>query len=208
MEKEVQIVDYDPIWAKQYKEEAAKLKKLLGENFVGCYHIGGTVLKGSKTQPIIDIMLVVKKLDENLLVRDEMNAGVRIHMFEEKNVEDITRFYAVSSYLACHEEERKKYDSVKQQLAEQYKYDCESYEKEKKVYIGSLEERAISWQMNQNKLGTYMAMGMSLGLAGGCAVGYIFGGMLWGMIAGTLAGLALGILIGHKKVESSCTTAE
>lgn len=223
MERTVKIVAYDPQWAKQYKEESAKVKKILGDNYSGCYHIGSTVIKGAKAQPIIDILVIVKKAftvdgkipqfeeagyeyrgeqedsSYRFFVKEASVPHVHLYVFEEKQAQDIARFYSVSSYLASHETERKEFEMLKERLAEQYANVPESYEEEKQSHIAALEEKALEWQLKQNKLGSYMAMGMSMGLASGCAIGYIFGQMLWGMVIGVVAGLMLGTIVGRQK---------
>ena len=85
-------------------------------------------------------------------------------------------------------------------LAEQYCDNYEAYCKEKRTCIDELEEKAIKWQLKQEKLGNYMAMGMCVGVATGCALGVIFSQMTLGICVGMLVGLFLGLLVGRKKV--------
>lgn len=224
MVKEVRIVEYDPNWKKRYKEEAGRIKAILGDNFAGAYHIGSTVMKGVKAQPIIDILVVVKKAhladdkisefteagyefkgeygieNRRFYVKGGNNPTCHMHMFAEKAPKDIARFFAVSNYIATREEERKKYERFKVDLAAKYADDYASYSKKKKEYIDSIEEKAMEWQLAQSRIGSYMAMGMSLGLATGCAVGYVLSNMVLGMVIGVVAGMILGTVIGRKKV--------
>ena len=62
MARKIEVVDYRPEWAVMFKEEAKKIKKILGKNCIGIYHIGSTAVKGLPAKPIIDIMPVVKDL--------------------------------------------------------------------------------------------------------------------------------------------------
>ena len=110
-----------------------------------------------------------------------------------KEIHDV--YYPESADILLEE-----YERLKINLAEQFPEDYESYWKGKKEYIDELEEKAVEWQLNQSKMGSYMAMGMSLGLATGCAVGYVLSEMILGMIIGVPIGLCLGILVGRKKV--------
>ena len=224
MARKVKVVDYDPNWKKQYKEEENKIKAILGDNCAGLYHIGSTVIKGMKAEPVIDILVVVKKMHmADGKIQEFLDAGYEykgeygvegrrfyvkggeqptchIHMFEEKCPKDITRFFSVSNYLATHEEERKEFEALKVRLAQEHAEDYDAYCKGKKEYIDSLEEKAVEWQLNQSKLGSYMAMGMSLGLATGCAVGYVLSEMILGMCIGIPVGLLFGMVVGRKKV--------
>ena len=60
MARKIEVIDYRPEWAAMFKEEAKKIKKILGKNCIGIYHIGSTSVKGMAAKPIIDIMPVVK----------------------------------------------------------------------------------------------------------------------------------------------------
>lgn len=224
MARKVNLVDYDPNWKKQYKEEESKIKAILGDNNGGIYHIGSTVIKGMKAEPVIDILVVVKKMHmadgkiqefldagyeykgeygvegRRFYVKGGENPTCHIHMFEEKRPKDITRFFAVSNYLATREEERKEFEALKVRLAQEHVEDYDAYCKGKKEYIDALEEKAIEWQLNQSRLGSYMAMGMSLGLATGCAVGYVLSEMVLGMCIGIPVGLLFGMIVGRRKV--------
>ena len=60
MARKIEVVDYHPEWDTMFKVESKKIKKILGKNCVGVYHIGSTSVKGLPTIPIIDIMPIVK----------------------------------------------------------------------------------------------------------------------------------------------------
>ena len=62
MARKIEVVDYRPEWETMFKEESKKIKKILGKNCVGVYHIGSTSVKGLPAKPIIDIMPVVKDI--------------------------------------------------------------------------------------------------------------------------------------------------
>ena len=62
MARKIEVVDYRPEWETMFKEESRKIKKILGKNCAGIYHIGSTSVKNMPAKPIIDIMPVVKDL--------------------------------------------------------------------------------------------------------------------------------------------------
>ncbi|HJB45607.1 MAG TPA: GrpB family protein [Candidatus Mediterraneibacter surreyensis] len=62
MARKIEVTDYRPEWESMFKEEAKKIKKILGKNCIGIYHIGSTSVKNMASKPIIDIMPVVKDL--------------------------------------------------------------------------------------------------------------------------------------------------
>ena len=56
MARKIEVTDYRPEWESMFKEEAKKIKKILGKNCIGIYHIGSTSVKNMASKPIIDIM--------------------------------------------------------------------------------------------------------------------------------------------------------
>lgn len=224
MARKVRVVDYDPNWKKQYKEEESKIKAILGDNCVGIYHIGSTAVKDMKAEPIIDVMAVVKKLHladgklkefmdagyeyegengipgQRVYVKGGDDPNCQIHIFEEKNATEIARHFAIPNYLQTHVEECRAYGKRKKELSEKYPDNYEAYVEERKEYLDELEKKAMDWNIRQSKLGSYMAMGMSMGLVVGCAVGYALSHMVAGMCIGTVIGMCLGTVIGRMKV--------
>lgn len=63
MQQHITIAEYNPEWPGIFKYESEKIRKILGDNCVGIYHIGSTSVPGLAAKPIIDIMPVVKSLD-------------------------------------------------------------------------------------------------------------------------------------------------
>lgn len=220
MEENVKIVDYNPDWKKQYKEEESKIKTILGDNCVGIYHIGSTAVKGMKAEPIIDVMAVVKKLHiADGKIKDFLDAGYEykgengvqdqrlyvnekshIHIFEEKNAQEIARHFAVPNYLQTHAEECRAYEKLKSELAKKYPDNYKAYVEERKEFLDELEKKAMDWNIKQSKLGSYMAMGMSMGLVTGCGVGYVLSHMVAGICIGVVVGMCFGTVIGRRKV--------
>lgn len=60
----VEVVDYNKEWTGLYKREAKLICNILGDLLTGIHHIGSTSVEGLKAKPIIDIMPVVKKIEE------------------------------------------------------------------------------------------------------------------------------------------------
>jgi GrpB-like predicted nucleotidyltransferase (UPF0157 family) len=61
---EVTIAPYDPVWPQRYDSEREKITAALGDLIVEVHHIGSTAVPGLPAKPVIDIMLVVRKLDD------------------------------------------------------------------------------------------------------------------------------------------------
>ena len=53
MARRIEVVDYDPQWAKLFKVESKKIRTVLGKNCTAVYHIGSTSVKGLKAKPVM-----------------------------------------------------------------------------------------------------------------------------------------------------------
>ena len=183
MARKIEVTDYRPEWETLFKEEAKKIKKILGKNCAGVYHIGSTSVKGLAAKPIIDIMPVVKDISlvdahdkefESLGYECEFgipgrrfyakggdNRTHHIHIFELSNQTDIQRHIAVRAYLRSHQDTAAEYAALKKKLAAEFPFDNDGYCNGKEEYMKSLEKKALRWQAKQNRL----SMGISFGSA-------------------------------------------
>ncbi len=167
MAQHIIITDYNPNWPKMFEEEAAVIKDILGENCVSVHHIGSTAVVGLAAKPIIDILPVVKSLDEVDRVSAEFEklcyeylgefgiAGRRylrkggderthqIHIFAISDQKNITRHFAVRDYLQTHEGIRNAYGKLKKELALKHPYDIEAYCDGKEAFVKELERQAL-----------------------------------------------------------------
>lgn len=227
MAREITVVDYNPNWAKEYKTEAKKIKAVLGKNGVAVYHFGSTSVKGMKAKPTIDLMAVVKdgkqvmkQLDElrelgyeykgelgitgrSFFVKGGEEHTHHLHIYEEKNKNEIGRHLAVREYLKTHPEAAKEYGELKTRLAEEFSHDVDGYCNGKDRYVSELEKQAVAWSEEQVRQGNYTALGLCIGMGCGCFCGMLFGGKigtmtLW-MSMGMCIGMAIGTLIGYAK---------
>lgn len=221
MARKIEVVDYNPEWEKQFKEEAKKIKEILGKNCVEIHHIGSTSVKGMKAKPIIDIMPVVKDISlvdgqntqfealgyecmgefgipgRRFYRKGGDNRTHHIHIFEQSNTTEIERHLAVRNYLRSHKEKAEEYAKLKTRLAEEFPYDSEGYCDGKDAFMKGLEREAIAWQEKENHVGTCMAIGMCFGVAMGSALGTAFGNTSLGMCYGISIGMCLGLAVGN-----------
>ena len=124
-------------------EEAEKLNVIFEHEMIAIYHIGSTSVPGLKAKPIIDIMAVVKDINnvdkynlemrkigyvpkgENGIVQRRYfqkggdNRTHHVHIFQIGSSE-ITRHLAFRDYLIAHPDEMKKYGTLKQNLAHKF----------------------------------------------------------------------------------------
>jgi GrpB-like predicted nucleotidyltransferase (UPF0157 family) len=157
--KKVRISSYNSEWKKIYKKEKELLLSVLGDQILNIQHIGSTSVPGVKSKPIIDIVVVVKKIKdaENLIESVEKlgyeykhEAGVRgrrffvkgseknrthyIHMvkLDGKQWKNLTNF---REYLLEDKKNIKEYNELKESLAKEYKDDRDTYTKKKSIFI-------------------------------------------------------------------------
>lgn len=61
---QVRLADSNPLWARLYQEEAARLKAALGPTLLAVEHYGSTSITGIKAKPILDILAGITCLDD------------------------------------------------------------------------------------------------------------------------------------------------
>lgn len=175
MAQHVVVTEYSPLWEKQFEEEAEKIREILGENCRAVYHIGSTSVEGLKAKPIIDIMPVVKSLEETDRRAGEFEKigyeylgefGIpgrrylrkggderthQVHIFEAGNKMEIERHLAVRDYLRSHRERAREYGQLKERLALLHPYDIEEYCDGKDEFVKTLEREALLWRKLEEK---------------------------------------------------------
>lgn len=63
MKMNIIVVKYDAKWNEHFAEESDKIRKILGTALIEIYHIGSTSVKRLSAKPIIDVMPVVKNIE-------------------------------------------------------------------------------------------------------------------------------------------------
>ena len=168
MARKIEVVDYRPEWETMFKEESRKIKKILGKNCAGIYHIGSTSVKNMPAKPIIDIMPVVKDLSlvdahnkefealgyecrgefgipgRRFYAKGGDNRTHHIHIFELGNEKDTLRHIAVRDYLSSHPDTAAEYAALKKKLAEEFPYDNDGY------CDGKEELHEVHWRKNRS----------------------------------------------------------
>ena len=171
--RHIVVVPYDPAWPERFQREAVAIKALLGDNLLELHHIGSTSVPGLQAKPVIDMLAVVRSLEDTERCYPGFEAlgyecmgefGIpgrrffkkggdqrthHIHMFTPASDLDIRRHLAVRDYLRCHPEEAAAYGALKEQVAQAYPYDNEGYCDGKDAYVQALERRALAWQTEQ-----------------------------------------------------------
>lgn len=168
MSQHVIVRDYNPDWSVEYEKESAFIKQILKENCIALYHIGSTSVPGLAAKPIIDIMGVVRSLNDVDAAENNFTAlgyeclgefGIegrryfrkggderthQIHIFQKDDLDNIIRHLAFKDYLMNHDEVRREYGELKKSLAKRYPYDIEKYCDGKDEFVKNAERAALS----------------------------------------------------------------
>ena len=170
----IEVVPYNPKWPQLFEEEAALIKKALGDNCIAIYHVGSTSVPGLSAKPIIDILPVVKdilevdyrtKAMENLgyVAKGENGMAFRrffqkggtikthnVHVYEQGDPE-IDRYLKFRDWMRSHPDDREAYAKLKKELAAKFPHDILSYCNGKDAFVASIDDKDgyQGWRMVQ-----------------------------------------------------------
>ncbi len=165
----VKVVEYNPQWIELYEIEKREILNFLGDTLVAIHHIGSTAVKGLKSKPIIDIIIVIEKIEELDYFNVEFeklgyecmgefgmsgrryfrkggdNRTHQIHAFGVKSKFDIDRHLAVRNYLREFPDVANEYGELKEKVASQNQQDIDGYCDGKDKFVKELEAKALNW---------------------------------------------------------------
>lgn len=168
MKDPILIVDYDPRWPAMFEAERRLLKQTLGEVFVAIEHVGSTSVPGLGAKPIIDLLALVRRLDDVMPHVEALKAigyeyapEVEVELPERRYfrkgtprthhlhvVEPASEFWErqllFRNYLRAHPDAARAYEQLKRELAARYGRDRDGYSGAKTEFVASIEQRARS----------------------------------------------------------------
>jgi GrpB-like predicted nucleotidyltransferase (UPF0157 family) len=171
MIRKVEVVPPDRHWQSLFKAESQQLSIAFGDNAIAIHHIGSTAIETIYAKPIIDILIEVKDLDRvndrntpiealgyiamgefgityRRFFRKDNKDGIRthhVHTFEVGSAQ-IDRHLAFRDYMRSHPEAAHEYSQLKQQLAQKYPDDIQSYLDGKDGFIREIDRKAAAWR--------------------------------------------------------------
>jgi len=167
----VELVPHCREWAKMVAAETLRLEGALGDNLVTVYHIGSTAIPAIRAKPIVDLLPVVRSLDDLDTKKSAIRAlGYRwfgelglpgrrycylldpatakrifqLHFYAENN-QEIARHLAFRNYLLAHPQIARAYESEKIRAASIRSDDVNAYNDEKNEWIKRVEKDALIW---------------------------------------------------------------
>lgn len=168
MSQHITVADYNPLWVNEYKEESLCIKDILFDNCIAIYHIGSTSVEGLAAKPIIDIMVVVRNLEDVDNAAEDFSKigyeylgefGIKgrrylrkggderthqIHIFQADDWNNIGRHLAFRDYMRTHEKKKEEYAKIKMALAKIFPYDIDGYCDGKESFVRETEAIALS----------------------------------------------------------------
>ncbi|MFS8212032.1 GrpB family protein [Paenibacillus polymyxa] len=177
MSSQVEISGYDPQWAEEYMREKRKIVEALRDVCVGIEHIGSTSVPDLGAKPIIDIMVGVEELaslqsehrerlqrfqyeyvhkpdfpERAFFRRGEWGAGTHhLHIYKYKG-EHWENHLLLRDYLKAHPESLRAYETLKKDLAHQFKHDRAAYTEAKGPFIRQIVEQAKLERQKQRQM--------------------------------------------------------
>jgi len=170
------VVPYNPMWLEMFQQEAARLAGVFGDQLLSIHHVGSTAVPGLAAKPIIDIMPIVRDIEQVDSLNEAMIAlgyepkgeldipgrrffvkynerGERthhVHAYEADNPE-VARHLDFRDYLIAYPNVAAQYAELKQALAKQFRHDRENYTNSKTPFIRDIEQKARQWRVKSGE---------------------------------------------------------
>jgi GrpB-like predicted nucleotidyltransferase (UPF0157 family) len=161
----IYLASYDPGWTAQFSLQADRVRDALAEKVLRLEHVGSTAVPGLSAKPIIDMVLAVSNsADESSYVPPLEKQGfvLRIrepHWFEHRllkapdidgnlhvfsiGCEEIDRMVTFRDWLRMHDEDRRRYEETKRELAARTWRHVQNYADAKSEIVREILARAL-----------------------------------------------------------------
>lgn len=164
------LSEYDPNWISKFNSIKDLILEIFDDKAVKIEHVGSTSIEGMVAKPLIDVLVIVEKLEQlekekDLMIKTgyewcyyENPDGLvffklspngekleNIHMCEESSPK-VRQFIVIRDYLRTHPEKAKEYSELKQKNIELYPNDYPAYRNAKEPFLKQLEEEAYQWE--------------------------------------------------------------
>jgi len=164
IKRNIEVVAYDLLWPEMFASEATLIKQALGNNCITIHHIGSTSVPGLSAKPIIDILPVVKDIQEvdkttksmeslgyeakgeyGIAFRRYFQKGRNIrthnvHVYQEGDPE-INRYLKSRDWMRSHEDDARAYANLKIELAVKFPQDILQYCNGKDTFVASIDAK-------------------------------------------------------------------
>ena len=161
----IYLAPYDPGWTAQFSLQADGIREALAEKVLRLEHVGSTAVRGLSAKPVIDMVLAVpNSADESSYVPPLEKQGFVLRIREpdwfehrllkaphiEGNLhvfsigcEEIDRMIAFRDWLRMHDEDRRRYEATKRELAARTWRHVQNYADAKSEIVREILARAL-----------------------------------------------------------------
>lgn len=165
---------YNADWVSRFDEIKKVLEGVFGPKAIAIEHIGSTSVFGMSAKPIVDVLVVVNKIESFVREREEMSklgyenddnyiAPETIIFFKtgdgDKKTENIhvcvkdspkaVQFVTTRDYLKTHPERARGYSDLKIGLNKKFPNDYPAYRAAKKDFVDETERLTQEWIKNK-----------------------------------------------------------
>lgn len=159
--RKIEVVEYDKSWPAMFESEADRIKHAMGSNCIEVHHIGSTSIPGLCAKPIIDLLPVVKDIQEvdkaklamesiGYEAKGEYGIAFRryfqkethhIHVYQEGDPE-ISRYLKFRDWMRSHPSDAENYGKLKMELAKKFPHDILGYCNGKDAFVAKLDAKS------------------------------------------------------------------
>jgi len=164
MNNPIEVVSYNPQWPELFEVEAEQIKRALGCNCIEVHHIGSTSILGLSAKPVIDMLPVVRDIQEvdqatkameslgyeakgeyGIAFRRYFQKGKNIqthhvHVYQEADPE-ISRYLKFRDWMRSHPSDAESYGKLKLELAKKFPHDILQYCNGKDAFVASIDAK-------------------------------------------------------------------
>ena len=164
----IEVVSYNSHWKEEYLSEKQKLLAALHDQIVEIHHVGSTAIPDIYAKPVIDILVGVKSISavdtyndkmqelgyiakgefgiagRRFFLKGQINRTNHVHIFQVGNLH-IARHINFRDYMIAHPDDARRYEKLKQELAEKFRYDIDAYCEGKDAFIKEIDRKAEEW---------------------------------------------------------------
>jgi GrpB-like predicted nucleotidyltransferase (UPF0157 family) len=162
------LAPYDPAWPSQFVAAREEILSVCNGLVIDVHHVGSTAIPSLSAKPIIDLLPVVRRLEDAIACIPPLQAlgythrgehGIagrhyfvrgtprshQVHLFAADHPE-IERHLLFRDYLRAHPEEREAYARLKRSLTERFRDDVREYAEAKTPFCDRIDRLARAEQ--------------------------------------------------------------
>jgi GrpB-like predicted nucleotidyltransferase (UPF0157 family) len=171
------LSEYDPNWVNKFNSIKVFLSDVFKNKALKIEHVGSTSIPGMRAKPLIDIVLVVSKMEDFNTEKEQMiKAGYEwgenyiapntllffklgsdgdklenIHVCEVGAPKE-RQFIIMRDYFRSHPNKAKEYSDLKLKNTKLYPYDYPAYRAAKAPFLQKMEIEAYEWFSKKNQM--------------------------------------------------------